>query len=172
MTILQKDFTYQFSDSYTTVTNPGLPATPEYWSSTPPTATSTIATPVDDSVITTAAIQETPGYVRPATWEEVKNIWPWIKADCAISKKILTTVMTTKTLGATIFNTFMYRKEVQIPGGPLQVYFVHIAIQHIVGFGVGFCAVTGDASTTYLTVEPNPIYYPTFKYIEGTLGAC
>lgn len=171
MTILQKDYSLEFTTTTTTV-DIGLPATDEYWASTPPVTSSTIATPVADSVITSSAIQETPGYTRPATWEEVKYIWPWIKEDCEISKKILSTVMTTQTLGVTIFKVFMYSKKVQIPGEALQVYFVRIAIQHIKGFGIGFCAVTGDFTTSYLTVEPNLVYDPNFEYVEGTLGAC
>lgn len=164
MTILSKDYVLGIVGETTVTSSPGLPATDEYWASIP-ADTST------DATITTAAIEETPGYIRPATWAEVKSIWYWLTEDCAVSQQILTAVMTTQTMGA-IFKSFQYPKAVQIPGEPLQVYYVHIAIQNIEGFGVGFCAVTGDLTNTYVVTGPNPVYDPTFEYTPGMLEGC
>jgi hypothetical protein len=171
MTVLQKDHTYEIvqGESYT-VTTPGTPATPGYWTSLPPSTVPNVTDPATDTDITTAAINETPGYIRLATWAEVKLIWPCLTNECAIQIKILETLLSSPTLGTTIFKQYSYRKEDQpLDGGPLLMYTVYIALQRING-GVAFCAVTGPSSN--IVVEPNPIYIPNYEYIEGTIDGC
>jgi len=171
MSILQKDYVYEIiqGESYTTST-PGIPATDGYWTSLPPTSVVNVTDPVSDSVVTTAAINETPGYVRLATWTEVKGIWPWLTSECAIQVKILEGICSSPTLGSTIFTQYSYRKEDQpLDGGRLLMYTVYIVIQRING-GVAFCAVTGPTSN--ITIESNPIYIPNYEYTAGTIDGC
>lgn len=171
MSILQKDYVYEIVQGTTTTTStPGTPATPGYWTSLPPTSIADVTDPASDSTVTTAAINETPGYTRLATWTEVKLIWPWLTNECAIQIKLLETLLSSPTLGTTIFKQYSYRKEDQpLDGGRLLMYTVYIVIQRING-GVGFCAVTGPTSN--ITIEPNPIYIANYEYTEGTIDGC
>lgn len=169
MSILQKDFIYEvIPGELITTSTPGTPATDGYWTSIPLSPVATITDPPSDSTITTAAINETPGYIRLATWAEVKQIWPWLTTECAIQIKILTALRSSPTLGATIFAQYSYRKEDQpLNGGPLLMYTVYIAIQRING-GVAFCAVTGK---NYIVVEANPLYVAGYTY-GGEISGC
>lgn len=171
MSILQKDYIYEVipGESYTTST-PGTLATDGYWASLPPTQIANVTDPYSDSVVTTAAINETPGYIRLATWTEVKQIWPWLTSECAIQIKILDTITYSPTLGTTIYGSHFYRKKDQpLDGGRLLVYWVYIVIQRI-NNGVGFCAVTGPKEN--IVVEANPMYTPNYKYVKGTINGC
>ena len=141
MSILQKDYTYEViqGETYTTST-PGIPATDGYWTSLPPTSVANVTDPVSDAVVTTAAINETPGYVRLATWTEVKGIWRWLTSECAIQIKILEGIISSPTLGSTIFAQYSYRKEDQpLDGGRLLMYTVYIVIQRINEIGRASC---------------------------------
>ena len=171
MSILQKDYIYKVipGESYTTST-PGTPATPGYWTSLPPAPTATITDSTTDAIVTTAAINETPGYIRLATWTEVKLIWPWLTSECAIQIRLLETIWYTKTLGETIFEQYLYRvKDQPLDGGRLQMYRVYIAIQRING-GIGFCAVTAPKEN--IVIESNPFYMPDYEYVEGIINGC
>jgi len=168
MTILQKDYAVEFIETTTTSMAGSLPTT-EYWASTPATSPTTIADSSTDEETVAIATAETPGYKRYATWTEVKGIWPWLKTDCAIQKKILQAIYSSASLG-TVFATYFYRKSdiYQIEGGRLQVYTVYIAIQNENNW-LGFYAVTGK---DYVTVESNPVYNPNYEYVEGSLASC